>query len=295
MYKIWLFFILVFLFLKNNAQLVEIQYDYNNVGDCIFGANNYTKTPLFINLFFTNIENTTFKEPSPYVKKVDPGFTGLFTLFREQENAPQFIFDIKTFRSNPVARVNLDFPYLVPFAPGTRVKPVDIKNIAGFWGDESPKSWKATGFSTSPGDAVYAARQGQIVEITGENRSGDPKLWYHTWTNSITLLQPDGTLITYKNVTDKNNKLVLNQKIQPGEILGEVAPDSKEIVLMIYHNSLNSSDLQFVIPLFVTSPGKTEIVNSALNIEVVHPVEIVGLEMTKKEQKKFLNDSEKKR
>ena len=285
MCKIWFFLIFVFLFLKSNAQLVEIQYDYNNVGDYIFGANNYTKTPLFINLFFTNIEYTTFKEPLPYVKKVDPGFTGLFTLLREEEKAPQFIFDIKTFRSNPVARVNLDFPYLVPFAPGTMVKPVDIKNIAGFWGDESPKSWKATGFGAKPGDAVYAARQGQIVEITGENRSGDPKLWYHTWINSVTLLQPDGTLITYKNVIDKDNKLVLNQKIQPGDILGEVAPDSTELVLMIYHNTLKSDDLQFVIPLFVTSPGKTEIVNSALNIEVVHPVEIIGLEMTKKEQK----------
>jgi hypothetical protein len=289
MCKITVLLIFVFSFLRNSAQLVEIQYDYNNVGDCIFGANNYAKTPLFINLFFTNIENTTFKEKSPYVKKVDPGFTALFTLLREMENAPQFIFDIKTYRSNPVASVNLGFPYLVPFAPGTRVKPVDIKNIAGFWGDESPKSWKATGFGAEPGDAVYAARQGQIVEIVGENRTGDPKLWYNTWTNSITLLQPDGTLITYKNVIDKENKLEPNQKIQAGQILGEIAPNSSEIVLMIYHNTLNSPDLQFVIPLFVTSPGKTEILNSALNIEVVHPLEIVGLEMTKKEQKKFLN------
>jgi len=126
MYKILLLLILVFSFYKNSAQLVEIQYDYNNVGDCIFGANNYAKTPLFINLFFTNLENTRFKEPLPYVKRVDPGFTGLFTLFREEERAPQFIFDIKTFRSNPLANVNLDFPYLVPFAPGSIVKPVDV-------------------------------------------------------------------------------------------------------------------------------------------------------------------------
>jgi len=70
--------------------------------------------------------------------------------------------------------------------------------------------------------------------------------------------------------------------------LGEAAPGSSEIVLMIYHNTLKSNDLLFVIPLFVTAPGKTEILNSALNIEVVHPREVRGLEMTKKEQKKFL-------
>jgi hypothetical protein len=293
MYKIFVFLVLSFLFLENNAQLVEVQYNYNNVGDCIFGANNYAKTPLFMSLIFTNIENTTFKENTPYVKRLDPGFTGLFTLLREEEMAPQFIFDIKTYKSNPDADVNLDFPYLIPFAPGTVVKVVDIKNIDGFWGDESPKSWKATGFIAKPGEPVYAVRQGQIVEIAGPTRGGDPKSWYHTWTNSITLLQSDGTLITYKNVIDKDKKLEINKKIQAGQILGEVAPNSSEIVLMIYHNTLISSDLLFIIPLFVTEPGKTEILNSALNIEVVHPIEIVGLEMTKKEQKNLLKSNTK--
>lgn len=290
MYKIIVFLILTFSFAKINAQFVEVQYNFNNIGDCIFGASNNSKTPVFLNLSFTNIEYTTFEEPLPYVKKLDPGYTGLFTLLREEEMAPQFIFDIKTYRSNPLPDVNLDYPYLVPFAPGTFVKPMDVTNMAGFWGAEEPKSWKATGFVANTGEQVYAARQGQIVEITGENRSGDSKLWYHTWTNSITLLQPDGTLVTYKNVIDKNKKLKLNQKIQPGEILGEVAPNSSEIVLTIYHNTLNSADLQFIIPLFVTAPGKTEILNSALNITVVHPIEVRGLEMSKKEIKKILKE-----
>jgi len=289
MYKTLIFLILSFSFSEINAQLVEVQYDFNNVGDCIFGASNNSKTPVYINLFFTNIENTTFKETLPYVKKLEPGYTGLFTLLRESEMAPQFIFDIKTYRSNPLSNVNLDFPYLIPFAPGTIVKPVDVKNIAGFWGDSEPKSWKATGFVAKQGEPVYAARQGQIVEITGETQTGDAKTWYHTWTNTITLLQPDGTLIAYKNVIDKNNSLKINQKIQAGQILGEVAPNSAEIIILIYHNILNSPGFQFIIPQFVTSPGKIEILNSALNIDVVHPNEVRGLEMTKKEQKKYLD------
>ena len=66
--------------------------------------------------------------------------------------------------------------------------------------------------------------------------------------------------------------------------------NSSEIVLTIYHNTLNSTDLQFIIPLFVTAPGKTEILNSALNITVVHPIEVRGLEMSKKEIKKILKE-----
>jgi hypothetical protein len=287
--KNFVFLIFCFLTFENSAQFVVVQYDYNNVGDCIFGASNNAKTPVYLNIIFTNIEYTRFPEPWPYVKKLEPGFTGLFTLMRESDvSAPQFIFEIKTYKSNPVADVNLDFPYLVPFAPGSMVKPVDVKNITGFWGDEEPKSWQATGFEAKSGDKVFAARQGQIVEITGDIRGGDPKTWYNTWTNVITLLQSDGTLITYRNVVDKEKKLELNQIIQAGQIVGEVVPNSTEVILMIYHNTLNSPDLQFIIPIFVTTPGKTEILNSALNIEVVHPNEVRGLEMTKKEQKNLL-------
>lgn len=289
MLKLFLLVVLIFIWVENNAQFVEVQYDYNNVGDCIFGAANNSKTPLYLNLIFKSLENTRFTENMPYVKKLEPGYNSLFTLLREPDLSPPFfIFEIKTFRSNPIPEINLDFPYLIPFAPGTIVKPVNVENINGFWGNDEPKSWKATGFEASPGDHVYAARQGLIVEIAGENRGRDPKTWYNTWTNAITLLQSDGTLITYKNVTDRNKNLKVNQIIQAGEILGEVAQNSSEIVLMVYHNLLNSSDLQFIIPVFVTAPGKTEILNPALNIEVVHPNEVRALEMTKKEQRKFL-------
>lgn len=289
MLKLFLLVVLIFFWVENNAQFVEVQYDYNNVGDCIFGAANNSKTPLYLNLIFTSLENTRFTENMPYVKKLEPGYNSLFTLLREPDLSPPFfIFEIKTFRSNPIPEINLDFPYLIPFAPGTTVKPVNVENINGFWGNDEPKSWKATGFEASPGDLVYAARQGQIVEIAGENRGGDPKTWYNTWTNAITILQSDGTLITYKNVTDRNKKLKVNQIIQAGEMLGEVTQNSSKIILMVYHNLLSSSDLQFIIPVFVTAPGKTEILNPALNIEVVHPNEVRALEMTKKEQRKFL-------
>ncbi len=289
MVKLYILVVLSFIWLENSAQFVEVQYDYNNVGDCIFGASNNSKTPVYLNLIFTSLENTRFTENLPYIKKLEPGYNSLFTLLREPDlAAPYFIFEIKTFRSNPVPEINLDFPYLIPFEPGKIVKPVNITNIKGFWGVEEPKSWKATGFEATPGDLVYAARQGQIVEIAGEKRGGDPKSWYNTWSNSITLLQPDGTLITYKNVIDKNKNLEINQIIQAGEMLGEVAKNSTEVVLMVYHNLLSSNDFQFIIPVFVTAPGKTELLNSALNIKVIHPNEVRALEMTKKEQRKLL-------
>jgi hypothetical protein len=285
------FHVLVFLmiFAGAKAQLIDVQYNYNNIGDCIFGASNNTKMPLFLYLYFESLENTYFTEPMPYVKKLEPGYTGLFTLQREVDrDAPNFIFKTKTYRSNPLATVNLDFPYLVPFEPGTKVKSFDVKNIDGFWGNKTPESWRATGFFAQPGHKVYTARQGVIVEVAGEPRNTKPELWVHAWTNAVTLLQPDGTLITYKNVIDREGKLEINKTIQAGEILGEVAENAGEIILLIYHHTLDSTEPEFIIPVFATSPGKTEIINPTLNIEVVHPLDIVSLEMSKRGQKKLL-------
>lgn len=289
MQKAVFLFLFLFQLVLVRAQLVQVEYNYNNVGDCIFGAHNQSKTPLYLHMWFTNLEYTSFREELPYIKKLDPGYNSLFTLAREsEEGAPQFIFEIKSFRSDPAPRVDLSFPYLVPFSPGTEIKPVDINNVAGFWGPEEPKGWKATGFLAKQGMPVFAARQGQIVEITGASHTGNSQTWYNTLTNAITLLQPDGTLITYKNVVDKNDDLKLNQKIQAGEQIGEVAAGANELVLVIYHYSLTSTALQFIIPSFLTEPGKTEIVNSAQTIKVVHPDEVRGLEMTRKEQRQYL-------
>ena len=101
-------------------------------------------------------------------------------------------------------------------------------------------------------------------------------------------MQPDGTLICYKNVIDPEGKLELNQKIYAGDVLGKIAPGATQLILLIYQNTLGSDDLVFIIPQFQTTKDKTELVNPAMDIKVVHPAEVRGLEMTKKERKKIL-------
>lgn len=290
MCKLSTLFLFLLFFTELNAQLVEVQANYTSIGDVEFIAYNNSLTPVFLNIDFADLENTTFNEPLPYIKLLEPGFNNLFILERDLDaGVPIFNYQVKSFRSNPMATVDLDFPYLIPFAPGSIVKAFDVKNIIGFWGAKEPNSWVATGFNANAGEPVYASRQGKIVEIVGTNRVGESQNWYHTWNNSITLLQPDGTLICYRNIIDKSKKLKLNQKVYAGQILGEIAPSSSKLILLIYQNSLNTKELLFIIPQFVTEENKIEIVNSVMNYEVVHPKEIRGIEMTKKEKKKILN------
>ena len=287
MKKFLILIISIFIFEGVNAQLVEVSYDYSADGDCIFSAHNNAPFPLFLNVDFADLENTSFTETLPYVKKLDPGFNNLFTLQRDLDaGAPRFNYQIKTYRTDPTTIVNLDFPYLIPFKPGTKVHAKEIKDIDGFWGTKELKSWLAFGFVAQPGDKVYAARQGVVVEIAAQIKGGEPQLWYNTWNNAITLLQPDGTLICYRNVSTKTIKL--NQKIYAGQLLGEISPRANEIKILIYQNSLDSDELRFIIPEFCTSETETEIINVEKEYVVVHPKSIRALEMSKKERRKIL-------
>jgi murein DD-endopeptidase MepM/ murein hydrolase activator NlpD len=289
MKKIFIFILLAFELFYTNAQPLEVQANYTSIGDVEFVAYNNTPAPLFLNINFADLQNTSFDEPLPYMKKLEPGFNTLFTLQRDLDaGAPQFNYDIKFFRSNPMAEINLDFPYLIPLNPGETTSVFDVKDIEGFWGSEEPDSWVATGFNVQPGQPVYASRTGTVVEIVGSSRTSKPEHWYHTWTNSVTVLQPDGTLICYRNLVDKNKKLEVNEKIYAGEQIGVVPPNADELILLIFQNSLNSEDLRFIIPQFVTGEDKTELLISSKEYKIAHPDKIRGLEMTRRERRKIL-------
>lgn len=286
-----LFLIATFLFLLSNAnaQLVEVQANYNGVGDVDFVAYNNTPAPLFLNVDFADLENTTFNEPLPYIKLLEPGFNTLFTLQRYPDaDVPRFNYQIKSFKSDPMALADLDFPYLIPFSTGKEVSVFDVKSLTGFWGTNLPESWNATGFHATSGEPVFASRTGIIVEIVGAQRTGEPQTWYHTWNNSITVLQPDGTLICYRNVLDNSKKLKVNEKIFAGQQLGVVASGSSEVIILIFQHSLNSTDLRFVIPQFVIGENESGILLSSQKYKVVHPIEIKGREMNNREKRRNL-------
>lgn len=291
MYRFFLLILLILFCPGLKAQLVEVVNNTTSGGDVIFGATNFSKTPVFLKVEFTELQNTTDDGIRIHYNKLSPGYNSIFNLTRQVgADLPYFYYKIKAYRSDPVAKVDLAFPYLVPFPPGKKVTVFDVKDIDGFWGDKELKSWAATGFNARAGDIVCACRTGLIVEIAEQTRINNPEFWYNTWKNIITVLQPDGTLISYKNVVDRDHKLKINQKIFAGHVLGEVASGFNEIIILIYHNSGINDDLLFNIPQFVIEPGKVKMINSSMTINVVHPNEIRGLEMTKREQRKILKD-----
>jgi hypothetical protein len=289
MYKLYFFAFFLFTVPGAFSQLVEVHASYTGAGDVEFVAYNNSSVPLFLKLDFADLENTVFREPLPYIKMLDPGFNTLFTLFREPDaESPRFNYQIRSFRSNPMALPDLDFPYLIPLAEGREAEVFDVKRLDGFYGPGEPSSWQATGFEVQAGEPVFASRTGIIVEVTGTQRTGDPHTWYHNWNNSITVLQPDGTLISYCNVDNKDHTLQPGMKIFAGQSLGHVIPGAGGLILLMFQEGLESEELRFIIPQYVTGEGEAGILLPSQKYEVIHPEAIIGLEMTNREKRRHL-------
>jgi hypothetical protein len=289
MNRLFIFLLSIFYSFTLKAQLAEVQANYNSAGDVDFIAYNNAPAPLFIYIEFADMENARFNEPLPYIKLLDPGFNTLFTLLRDPEaDVPRFNYQIKIYRSNPFAFSDLDFPYLIPFAHGEKVQVFDVKSLEGFMGTKDISSFNATGFAVRPRQLVAAARTGTVVEVAGASRLGDPLYWYHTWNNTITLLQPDGTLISYRNVIDPDKKLKPGVRVAAGQPIGIVAPGTSEVILVIFQHSLNSDALRFILPQFVTGENETGMLLPSQVYPVIHPSDIRGLELTKKEKRLYL-------
>ncbi len=286
-FNLLVFFLICFKI--GTCQQVEVQTNYSSSGDCDFIAYNYSGVPLYLLLNLADLQNTTFPGDLPFVKKLSPGFNTLFTLLSFSDTVvPSFYYEIHWFRSDPMANVNLDFPYLIPFKPGSKVCVFDVKNIDGFKGRKQLDSWTATGFYAKSGQQVFASRNGEVVEIAGAKRNELPETWYNNWTNCITLLQNDGTLICYRNVVNSRN-FQTGQQVYAGEVIGKIAAGANNLELLVYHETSNKKGLFFIIPQFVVEEGRNEIVNSSTEYSVIHPYSVRSLEMTKRERKKVLD------
>ncbi len=271
------------------AEKVQIRLSYNqNRNSTFFSAYNQAEYPVFVHINFKEVSRLSFFEEQPYVKKIPPGFTDLFVLEQSHErNLPRFPFEFKVYPSNPLADVNLDFPYLLPFCEGESAVPQEV--------DTSDQALSVIpnkedgffyAFRAVPGQEICAARKGVVVDIFSRLKD-EPKEGAAKGYSYITLLHEDGTLATYFNATSDNKPLKLNQTIYPGEVFSCLDSISDELIVAVYYNRLFSSDYIFLSPKFHLSNADSHSLKINTEYTVAHPKEIRELEMTKKEKKKL--------
>lgn len=280
MYRAILFSILIYSGIMAAAQgNVSIKYNYDASGNASFTAENYTPVPVYIVLDFSYLRNTSFSEPLPYIKRIEPGSTSLFTIYREPDMpAPDFNIEYQWFPSNPRPEIDPKQPYLIPAKEGTSVR---ISGARPGWEN------RPVVFVINQSDQVCATRKGIVVKVIS-NITGDMSAGNQGLLNYIDILHDDGTIGEYINFAYRGIACEIGQKVFPGQVLGKAAPDANGNGLLgfrLYHHNLSSKNPRYIIPEFYTETGKTEQLTVDRSYRSVHPAEIIEKEMSRKEKR----------
>lgn len=195
-------------------------------------------------------------------------------------------------------KVDREFLYRLPFSADRRAKAArtasDTRLLQGRDKKDEPIRMLGYRFELSPGDTIYAARKGRVIEVrlpeNTEKRSG---LAYTRDQSKILVEHADGTVARYGSVEDI--RVEAGEMVYPFTPLGLASSfDGKRYFLnfsVCYRSSENSTEehrfpLVYFTPRFATASGDTELVAGEGYAPRVDNA-LLTREMNKRERKKF--------
>jgi murein DD-endopeptidase MepM/ murein hydrolase activator NlpD len=115
------------------------------------------------------------------------------------------------------AKHNSAYRYALPYAQDTH-----HTLVQGFGGGYSHfgASRFALDFAMPVGTEVYAAREGQVIDIQAKHNRGGPSRGYSRYANFITILHDDGTTGEYYHLKQDGVAVALGAKINRGQLIG---------------------------------------------------------------------------
>lgn len=212
-----LFFLLTFpLTAQENA--IEVFSTKTADGFEYFAKNN-TAVPYTIRLTFTEMKNLTASVGGKTFDRVVPAYSDrhkLLELHRKDPNKSTSVdFSFSFTLGNSNVKAEKDFPYLLPFKHGKRVKVGQGNNGTG-----THQGINAIDFNLDIGDTIYAARSGIVTDVKEDSNKGgyDPK--YEPFGNYIKIYHEDGTLGSYVHLKKNGSLVKKGDQVKTGEIIG---------------------------------------------------------------------------
>ena len=158
-----LLFILLLITIQPRAQEIKIRYERDDKGNIRFIADNSTLRPYFVVIEFSGLTGSMTITPGE-VLRIKPGEKQLFTIKKVQD-APLFSsYKYKYYTSDPSAKINPDYPYLIPVKVGVKVRTIPVRYISTIIGKGTATNLYSISFQINDKDTICASRGGIVVE-----------------------------------------------------------------------------------------------------------------------------------
>lgn len=215
-------YLLIFLFYSSfliaQEKPIEIHYKKSDKG-FVFYANNNEPVPYTVKINFQKMENLSSVRGNRSFTRTIPANTSNLEVLElmkiKEDKETSFDFNFLYNIGDPSLEIDEDYPYLLPYKHGKRVRVGQGNNGSG-----THRGINAIDFNLDIGDSIYAARSGLVIEVKEDSNKGgnDPK--FEPYGNFIKVYHNDGTIGSYVHLVQNGSLVKKGDQIEKGQLIG---------------------------------------------------------------------------
>ncbi len=286
---------------------VVLTYQRNTQGNFDFTCENKGFCNYIVDVTFPEFENLQADISVPVHITVQPGVRRVFTLRKITNGVPtRMSYRYHTFKGSTNPKVDSNFIYLLPVAPGKETRIYELNYIAKEYGGESePKDYYVLSLHMHSGDTIFAARSGRVNETrdVAEATADSGLISYSRGATYVEIAHNDGSFAKYSIFRDSAIFVHPGDWLEAGQPLGiaggEKYTGGPQVRFSVYYNfdQVITKDGQSTdriqhwayVPLRFWTKGQGSIhLTNKIAYTSDHPVDVITQEMSKKEAKKWM-------
>jgi murein DD-endopeptidase MepM/ murein hydrolase activator NlpD len=197
---------------------IEISYEKSEEGFLFFASNN-EKVPYTVKISFQKLENLKGNAGNEIFITTIPAQVSKHKVLEltklQPSKSTSFDFNYLYTVGDPSLEVDEDFPYLLPYKHGKRVRVGQGNNGSG-----THTGINAIDFNLEIGDSIYAARRGLVIEVKEDSNMGGDNPKFEPYGNFIKVYHEDGTLGSYVHLKKNGSLVKKGDQISKGQLIG---------------------------------------------------------------------------
>lgn len=295
--KIRLLVSALFLITIQGIAQVTLKSERDSDGNVLIYADNTTPIPYTVTIKYQNLQNLVPNGGMTAIKVVSPGRSQIARL--KKENPTQTSTNLNytyTYRGGDIkAQPIEDFVYLPPVKSGEKINSTPMTHIENTLRNKQVNdSYVGLAFIFDEPTTICAPRKGVVSEIKIDEEIEGSSVHYNSLDNFIEIYHEDGVFSKIMVLKPGSAKVKVGDTVFPGDALAESAGENYGTgphVRMVQSKLVKTDDLITRSYTEVSIRGTDGVpiqVKDRIEILVEHPEEIILLEMTKKEKKKYL-------
>ncbi|MGY6745070.1 MAG: hypothetical protein ACXIUQ_20225 [Cecembia sp.] len=255
--------------------------------------------PYIIRLEFFDLENLASSEGDMVYTVAKKGKTQLIQFTKIYENLEtRFRYDSKLYKGTFVSQDQAK--YLIPLQEGhtCHIKPLVAAKSSQNSSREA-NEYAGVGFYFTAPAVICSPRKGVVTDMKMDVKLLEEDIEFTDQENFIDIYHEDGTFTRLSVLQPGSQKVNIGDQVLPGQELalsaGENYRKGRHVKMVQSGWKLDRGEITWInFPVRLVEANKEVFSNlEMLNASVIHPLEIIISEMTKKESKKYFKERSK--